>query len=67
MVVVMKMQPPYVMAFRKRLYNRGYREIKISRFRVDGILYWHVSALEPLSETRVWRLCSVDFLCNKFR
>lgn len=55
------MQPPYVMSFRKRLYNRGYRDIRIYRYKIDGVLYWSVSALEPLSLTRVERDCSIDF------
>lgn len=61
------MQPPYVMSFRKRLYNRGYRDIRIYRYKIDGVLYWSVSALEPLSLTRVERDCSIDFLLKSFR
>ncbi len=63
----MIMQPNYVMAFRKRLYKRGYRNIMISRYKINGVLYWCVSADEPLSLTRVERVCSVDFLVNSFR
>lgn len=61
------MQPCYVMAFRKRLHTRGYKDINISRYKINGVLYWHVSALEPLSESRVERVCSVDFLVSSFR
>lgn len=61
------MQPNYVMAFRKRLFNSGYRDIMIYRFKIDGVLFWNVSAVEPLSEKRVERLCSVDFIINSFR
>ncbi len=65
--MVIKMQPTYVMAFRKRLYNRGYRNIMICRYKINGEIYWSVSAEEPLSQKRVERICSVDFLVNSFR
>lgn len=61
------MQPNYVMAFRKRLYNSGYRDISIHSKKIDGVVFWHVFANEPLSCERVQRLCSVDFLVNSFR
>lgn len=61
------MQPLYVMAFRKRLYNRGYNDIKIKRCKIGGVTYWSVTAYEPLADSLVSRVCSVDFLVNSFR
>ena len=46
------LQSPTVMAFRKRLKSFGYKEISIYKIRpFDG--YYIVSAIEPLSGTKV--------------
>lgn len=61
------MQPNYVMSFRKRLRNRGYRNISIGERFVDRQLLWLVSADEPLSGCRVEVLLSQSSICNMFR
>lgn len=61
------MQPCYVMAFRKRLRNRGYRNISICEYwRTEGN-GWLVSADEPLSGCRVEKVLSVTEILNMFR
>jgi hypothetical protein len=58
-------QPAYVMAFRKRMKKRGYKNITI-KYRKDKKMYV-VSGDEPLSGCRVIRECGYDFICNGFR
>lgn len=61
------MQPNYVLAFRKRLYNRGYRDIKIYRVKCSQDVLYNVSACEPLAGVYVSRNCDIDYLLNSFR
>ena len=58
-------QPAYVMAFRKRMKKRGYKNISI-KYRKDLKMYV-VSGDEPLCGVRVVKYCGIDFLCNGFR
>lgn len=44
-------QPPEIMAFRKRLHNRGYEDIQISMTKFSGL--YHVEAVEPALRQRV--------------
>lgn len=53
-----------IMAFRKRLKKRGYRDISI-RFKGSGL--YVISAIEPLSEERVRVERGVVFMSHAFR
>lgn len=53
-----------IMAFRKRLKKRGYRDISI-RFKDSGL--YVISAIEPLSEERVRVERGVVFMSHAFR
>lgn len=57
------MQPTYIMAFRKRLYNRGYRDISIKHLKKDGVFIdqYRILARDPLSENFVERVCSSSY------
>lgn len=65
------MQCPVLLAFRKRLSNRGYTDIHIRRaVDDDGKIKpdrYVVTAVEPLSETVVSVEYSVIHLANMFR
>lgn len=47
------MQPPIVMAFRKRLKKKGYTDIKIKKSKVSS--NYVVTAIEPLADTECYR------------
>ena len=65
------MQPAEVLAFRKRLKKRGYKDVSISlhvdpaTHRYDG--KYLVCAREPLAGILVNRVCTVEFMHNAFR
>lgn len=46
-------QSAYVMAFRKRLKILGYKDIHIYKIKGSYPLFYAVSAVEPLADTRV--------------
>lgn len=65
------MQPVTVLAFRKRLKKRGYKEISIT-LNVDPVTHRYdgkylVCAREPLAGVFVNRVCSIEFMHNAFR
>ncbi len=59
------MQPVVVMAFRKRLHNRGYVAISIRKAKEPGL--YVVEATEPLARVRVSRAYSLEGMNVSFR
>lgn len=60
------LQSPTVMAFRKRLKSFGYKEISIYKIRPFAG-YYLVSAIEPLSGTKVSVKMGLCMMQNSFR
>lgn len=61
----MYMQNPVIMAFRKRLKKRGYKDVSI-KFNKESGLYV-ISALEPLANTLINVEYSIDRMFRSFR
>lgn len=61
------MQPNYVLAFRKRLSNRGYTDISIYSGTGHFPDWYRVCATEPLSGKRIDVILSVNQICSMFK
>lgn len=63
------MQNRIVLAFRKRLKKRGYRDVSIVQIKYYGLFYgdYLVRAVEPLAGTLVERKCDLDYMYRAFR
>ena len=59
------MQNPVIMAFRKRLKKRGYKDVSI-KFNKESGLYV-ISALEPLANILINVEYSIDRMFGSFR
>lgn len=60
------MQCPCIMAFRKRLSKRGYREISIKRVKDSSDIYV-VTAVEPLAHQQITVNMSIGRMWSDFR
>lgn len=62
------MQNTIIMAFRKRLKNRGYKNVSIKIIKEgENKGKYIVTAEEPLSYTNITKICDEYFMNTKFK